>query len=166
MLVEPSMKVTLPVGVPAPGATAVMVSVKVTDWPGEEGLTDEVSVDFVEAGFTVSDSAVEELTAKLVSPPYEATMLWLPAPSVDVLKVATPPAPTVPVPSVVAPSMNVTEPDGLPAPGATGDTVAVKVTDWPNTDGLADEVSVVVVEAWLTTKVKVPLDPLRLALPP
>ena len=29
-------------------------------------------------------------------------------------------------------------------------TVAVSVTGWPNTDGLADEASVVVDAAWLT----------------
>ena len=52
-------------------------------------------------------------------------MLWLPAESVDVVKVATPPE-IVPVPKMVAPSLNVTVPvtaDGL--------IVAVKVTDWP-----------------------------------
>jgi protein involved in polysaccharide export with SLBB domain len=31
-----------------------------------------------------------------------------------------------------------------------GDTVAVKVTDWPDVDGLADGESVVVVRIWLT----------------
>ena len=31
-----------------------------------------------------------------------------------------------------------------------GDTVAVRVTDWPDVDGLADEDSVVVVGIWLT----------------
>jgi hypothetical protein len=31
--VEPAMKVTLPVGVPLPGATALTVAVNVTDWP-------------------------------------------------------------------------------------------------------------------------------------
>jgi hypothetical protein len=35
----------------------------------------------------------------------------------------------------------------VPEPGETGLTVAVKVTDWPKTDGLAEEVTVVVVEA-------------------
>lgn len=45
-----------------------------------------------------------------------------------VLKVAVP-ADRFPVPSVVAPSLNVTEPVGVPAPGAETVTVAVKVTD-------------------------------------
>src|SRR5947209_5611955 len=61
-----------------------------------------------------------------------------------VLRVATPPL-SVPVPRVVAPSLNVTLPVGVPAPGATGETVAVTVTDCPDTDGLAEDVSVVVV---------------------
>ena len=42
------------------------------------------------------------------------------------------------MPSVVAPSLKVTVPVGVPAPGAC-DTVAVKVTDWPKADGLAEE---------------------------
>jgi hypothetical protein len=37
----------------------------------------------------------------------------------------------------------------MPEAGDTTATVAVKVTDWPNTDGLAEEVRVVVVLAWL-----------------
>ena len=38
--VDPSSKVTMPVGV---GGPPVTVAVKVTDWPGVEGLGDEVS---------------------------------------------------------------------------------------------------------------------------
>ena len=57
----------------------------------------------------------------------------------------------MPVPSVVAPSMNVTVPLGVPAPGATTVTVAVNVTDWPNLDGFADGLSVVAVSAFSTT---------------
>jgi len=39
---------------------------------------------------------------------------------------------------------------GVPEPGELTVTVAVNVTDWPNTDGFAEEVTAVVVEAWLT----------------
>ncbi len=66
---------------------------------------------------------------------------------------------SVPVPSTVAPSLNVTVPDGFATalvPGATGATVAVKVTDWPETDGLLSAVNVVVVLAWLTVCVNEP----------
>ena len=72
-----------------------------------------------------------------------------PTANAEVVNVAVPPD-TVPVPRVVVPSRKVTVPVGLPAPGATGATVAVKVTDCPNTDGLADEATVVVVVALLT----------------
>ena len=40
---------------------------------------------------------------------------------------------------------------GVPAPGATGATVAVKVTDCPNTDGLTEETINTLVEARLTS---------------
>jgi hypothetical protein len=53
--------------------------------------------------------------------------------------------------NVVLPSKKFTVPVGVPVPGATAATVAVKVTVWPNNDGLAAEVRVVVVDAGLTT---------------
>jgi len=62
------------------------------------------------------------------------------------VNVAVPPD-SVPVPSVVVPSRNVTVPVGVPVPGGTTATVAVKVTDCPKTGGLADEATVVVVLA-------------------
>ena len=46
--------------------------------------------------------------------------------------------------------MNVTVPDGAPPPGAVMATVAVSVTDWPKTLGLAELATAVVVEALLT----------------
>ena len=73
--------------------------------------------------------------------------------SEEVMKVACP-AISAPVPSVVAPSLNVTVPVGVPAPGAVAVTVAVKVTDWPNTDGLTEEATPVLVPALLTVCVK------------
>ena len=57
----------------------------------------------------------------------------------DVLNVATPEPFSVPVPRVVEPSRNVTVPVGVPEPGALAVTVAVNVTDWPNTEGLAED---------------------------
>ena len=41
-------------------------------------------------------------------------------------------------------------PVGMPAPGTLAVMVAMKVTDCPNTDGLADDESAVLVESWLT----------------
>ena len=72
--------------------------------------------------------------------------MWLPTANAEVVNVATA-ALSVPVPMGLPPSRNVTVPVGVPAPGATGETVAVKVTDWPKTDGFADEVTAVVVSA-------------------
>src|SRR5882724_1994068 len=51
----------------------------------------------------------------------------------------------VPVPSGLAPSLNVTVPVGMPAPAVFAFTVAVKVTGCPDTEGLAEEVTPVVV---------------------
>ena len=59
----------------------------------------------------------------------------------------------------------VTVPVGVPAPGATGATVAVKVTGWPKTDGSGDEVTVVVVDACATVWVSVPVEVVKLASP-
>jgi hypothetical protein len=41
--------------------------------------------------------------------------------------------------------LNVTVPVGVPLPGAFAVTVAVKVTLWPNPEGLSEDVNVVVV---------------------
>jgi hypothetical protein len=66
------------------------------------------------------------------------------------VNVVVPVASSVPVPSSFEPSMNATIPVGMPAPGATAPTVAVKVIDWPKTpeEGLA--LREVAVSAWLT----------------
>src|SRR5438132_13312781 len=51
----------------------------------------------------------------------------------------------------VAPSTTkVTEPVGVPAPGASAVIVAVNVTAWPNTEEFAEDASAVAVLAWLT----------------
>jgi hypothetical protein len=71
-----------------------------------------------------------------------------------VAKVADP-ALNVPVPSVVVPSLNVTVPLGVPAAGADAETVAVKVTDWPEPEGLAELTTAVALfplfTVWLST---------------
>ena len=67
------------------------------------------------------------------------------------VSVATPPL-SVPVPRMVAASLNVTVPLGVPTPGLTT-TVAVKVTAWPNEDGLAEDANFVVVPSAVTAKV-------------
>jgi hypothetical protein len=72
-----------------------------------------------------------------------------------VVNVATPLLPlglSVPVPIVVLPpSTNVTVPVGVDADALFGETVAVKVTAWPITLGLADDATVIVTVILLTT---------------
>ena len=62
-----------------------------------------------------------------------------------VTNVAWPEAFRVPVPRVLGPSLKVTVPVGVPAPLVLAFTVAVKVTGCPDTEGLAEEVTPVVV---------------------
>src|SRR2546428_13008520 len=84
-------------------------------------------------------------------------MLWLLVLSVLVLKVAVVPPPvvdSVPGPSGMNPSKKFTVPVGLATavlPGAFTLTAAVRVTDWPDTEGLTALLSKVVVSALLTT---------------
>jgi hypothetical protein len=68
---------------------------------------------------------------------------------VDVVIVALPFMSSVDAgPSDVAPSKKLTLPVGMPTPGATGATVAVKVTGCANPEGFVSEVRVVVVYAF------------------
>jgi hypothetical protein len=69
------MKVTVPVGVPAPGGTALTVAVNVTDWPETDGLAPELTEVVVEALFTVCVSPEEVEVSKFVSPPYSAEIV-------------------------------------------------------------------------------------------
>ena len=140
-VVAPSLNVTFPVGVPAPGATAATVAVKVTDCPNTDGLAEEVTVVVVLAWFTVCDTVLDVLVPKLVSPPYTAVIECEATESAAVANVATPDPFSVPVPRVVAPSLNVAVPVGVPPVPVT---VAVNVTDCPKTEGFCEDVSVVV----------------------
>src|SRR6266581_4444798 len=143
MAVPPSLKVTFPVGVPEPGLLAV-TAVKVTDCPNTDGLADELA-DVVVPYFTVCVSLEEVLPLKFASPPYDALIEWEPTASVLVTNVAWPEAFRVPVPRVLGPSLKVTVPVGVPAPLVLAFTVAVKVTGCPDTDGLIEETTPVVV---------------------
>ena len=140
---------TAPVGVPLPGVTAPTVAVNVTACPDTEGLTDEATVVLLPALLTVWLSAVELLVLKLASPPYTAVIECEVTLRELLVKVAWPEL-SVPVPKVAAPSLNVTVPPGIPLPGATGLTVAVNVTGWPDTDGVTEEPTATVVPAALT----------------
>ena len=68
-------------------------------------------------------------------------------------------------PSTVVPSVKVTRPVGVPAPGATGTTVAVRVTACPSTEGFGEVSSVVVVFALATVRFEVPVLPAKLGSP-
>src|SRR5262245_39976608 len=113
-ITSPSVKVTVPVGVPAPGATAATVAVKVTAGPVAAGLTDDPSVTVVAAGLTVTATAAEVLPVKPAVPAKEAVSAWVPTPS-GTVSVAWPSALTGAVPSAVLPSRKVTVPLGAPA---------------------------------------------------
>jgi len=149
-VVAPSLKVTVPVGVPEPGETAATVAVKVTDCPTTLGFALDVRVVMLPAWLTTCETALEVEVEKFVSPPYTPVMLWVPSARAEVVYVATP-ALNVPVPRVVAPSLKVTVPVGVPEPGETAATVAVKVTDCPKTLGFTLETTLVVLLDWLTT---------------
>ena len=68
------------------------------------------------------------------------------------------------VPRLAAPSKNWTDPVGAPAP-AVAETVAVKVTLLPNTDGDPLVVRATDVVPWLTTWVSAPVLPVKAASP-
>nr|WP_251983336.1 hypothetical protein [Streptomyces rapamycinicus] len=67
---------------------------------------------------------------------------------------------------VPSPKSNVTVPVGAPAPGGAGATWAMKVTVCPGTDGSGAEFTVVVVEAWPTVWVSVPVEAVKYRSPP
>src|SRR5260370_17820501 len=79
-------------------------------------------------------------------------MLGLPRVNDEVEKAADP-LPNAPLPMLLAPSKKVTVP--VAVPGVTG---AVKVTDWPERDGLTEEMTAVEV-LFFTVTVAEPLMP-------
>jgi hypothetical protein len=66
-VVDPSVKITLPVGVPPPGDCALTVAVNVTLCPKVEGFGDAVRTVDVAARFTTWVIALEVLVLKLLS---------------------------------------------------------------------------------------------------
>ena len=91
-------------------------------------------------------------------------MVWLPTERLLVVMLATPVGLRGPLPREEAPSEKLTVPVGVPLAVVT---VAVKVTVWPETEGLAEDARVVVVTALLTCWVRPALVLLvKLASPP
>jgi hypothetical protein len=68
-------------------------------------------------------------------------MLWLPGLRLDLVIKTTPEGLSGACPITVEPSQNVTIPLGIPPPAGREDTVAVKDTDCPKVEGLAEETS-------------------------
>ena len=94
-------------------------------------------------------------------------MVGDPTASADVVNAAFAEPSNATVASVVAPSLNTTLPVGVPVPGATADTDAVKVTGWPNTDGDPDDEMTLAVPIWLATSEMVfDVLPVKVASPP
>src|SRR5436190_21398445 len=76
----PSLTVTVPVGVPLPGAVAATVNVKLTAWPTADGFgVWSVIVVVVLAAVTVCVTPAEVLPPKLASPAYVAAGVFVPA---------------------------------------------------------------------------------------
>src|SRR2546425_9028079 len=125
----PSLTVTVPVGVPLPGAVAATVNVKLTACPTAEGFgVCPVIVVVLAAAFTVWATPVDVLPIKLALPGEVAINVF--APAVVGVRVQLPAA-TVPTQFTV-PSLTVTFPVGVPPVAVT---VKVTVTPWPTTEG-------------------------------
>jgi hypothetical protein len=118
-------------------------------------------------GFTGWGRTVEVLEAKFASPLYTVYIRWFPTIKFEMVKVARPllgKGTTAKV-LLVRVSKKVTVPVGVPAPGAFTVTGEVKVTGSPKTVGPGNKMSVVVV-AWLTVCVRLPLLAVKLPSPP
>ena len=109
-------------------------------------MADEARVVVVGGWSTICVRSDDLLLEKSGNPAYTAAIVCEPTDSDEVVSVACPDPSVVPVPNVVAPSLNVTVPVGIPAPEVT---VAVKVTLCPLVEGFGDEVSDVLVAGGL-----------------
>jgi hypothetical protein len=165
-VLAPSLNVTVPVGVPEPGAAALTVAVNVTVCPKTDGLAEETTVVLLPSLLTVWKRVADVLPAKFVSPLYTAVITCVVTLKPLVDRLALPPL-RVDVPITVEPSLKLTVPVGVPAPGLVTLTVAVNVTAWPNTDGFTEETTLVLVPAWFTVCDKaLEVLPVKLLSPP
>ena len=141
-VVTPSLNVTVPVG-PAP----VIVAVIVTGLPEIPGLAEDDKAVVDAFGLTTWVNTEDVLAALFASPAYTTVILWLDTLNTELENVAIRvfPAPDrVPVPSVLAPSLNVTAPVG-----AAPVTLAVRVIAVPDVEGFRLDTTVAVVAATL-----------------
>ena len=150
----PSMKVTLPVGLPAPGDMGATAAVKLMGWP-TVNEPECARVVTVLALLVMNPATWSELAANAVFPAYVAVIVWgCPALKLVISMVACPfesgsttgafesttkltdPLTPVPVKGPVTP----------PLVETVGATTAVKYTGCPNTEELTDPARCVVVE--------------------
>ena len=141
--------VTLPVGVPLPGASTLTVKSTVTGFPRVE-FVDKlvVIVVVVSALSTVWASLPEVLLLKLLSPAYEAWIVFAPA---DVSIISQVPTATVAT-QLFVPSVTATLPVGVPPDPVT---VKTTVTVSPTTEGSGSAEVIVVVVLVLLVAVSV-----------
>ena len=153
--VDPSEKVTAPVGVPAPGEVTDTVAVSVTVCPQTEGFGIEARAVVVDALFTVKPVVTRRTGRCTAVPGYSAPMVKLPcAVGVAGSVQADDPAPFGARPQLVAErpepagvAVRATVPVGLEAvpPACVSVTVTVMDVGWPTTTGLG--ASTIAVEA-------------------
>ena len=133
---------TEPDGVPL---VEVTVAVKVTDWPEFDGFGVEATVvDVAKLVWLIVSVRLPLLFAHPVDPVKLAPMVWLPVASDAVVKVAMPLVTVTFEAKVVAPSVKVTLPIGVPPELVT---VAVNVTLCPCDAGFDEDVTLVEVAA-------------------
>src|SRR4051794_29978493 len=84
-MVEPSLKETLPVATPLPGAVIVTTAVNVTNWLYTAGFKDELTPVTVAALFTTSGAELPVLPAHPDVPVNVAVIVWLPTARAAVL---------------------------------------------------------------------------------
>ena len=151
-VVAPSLKVTVPVGTPAP-EVGVTFAVNVTLEPAEMDVDEAlIAVDVApSAVLTTRLTALEVDEASLLSPLYAAVTEYVEAAREDVVNTALPLAPSETAESCVLPFRNVTVPVGAALPEA-GATVAVNVTVCPAVAGLGAIVKAVVVATGLMVR--------------
>ena len=144
------MKVTDPVGTPELPDAPATVAVKETDCPTVDGFAEEVTTVVVEAlaaAFTTWVTTFDVDPLKFESPLYSAVIEYVPAGSVDVLKLAAAEALSGPLPKVVVPFRKLTVPVGTVVLPEGPATVAVNKILLPAVAGFGDDTSVVVVAA-------------------
>src|SRR5206468_5000433 len=104
----------------------------------------------VPALLTVWVILVDALPAKFVSPLNVVAIVCTPVLRPDNANVPIPAALMLTGVCGTPSTLNVNVPVRVPAPGTTTLTVPVKVTDCPKTEGFNDELTPVIVAAWLT----------------